>query len=298
MLTPRFPRPLQRRKAFALRDLLTLLAALAVIVFLQIPAVGNARGKSRVALCIANHQQLAQAWLLYAADNSGRLVLNPDGVNSGKQFDKPGWAGGWLDFSTGNSDNTNTLLLTKFLNRAGYYAGLLGPYLKSASVFRCPEDSSVAREGATFLPRSRSVSMNSYMNGVSMNPLSGGQTLNTWTSPVFKNFRTLGDFAHLPPAQAFVFTDERAESINDGAFNSNMVQNMNASGQITSSSLWIVDYPASWHDRGDVLSFADGHAEYWRWKDARTMPANVTSLNVPSPDNTDITRLALATTAR
>jgi prepilin-type N-terminal cleavage/methylation domain-containing protein/prepilin-type processing-associated H-X9-DG protein len=30
------------------------------------------------------------------------------------------------------------------------------------------------------------------------------------------------------------------------------------------STIWI-DYPATWHRNGLALSFADGHAEYWKW---------------------------------
>ena len=34
----------------------------------------------------------------------------------------------------------------------------------------------------------------------------------------------------------------------------------------------IASYPAGYHDSGANLSFADGHVEYHRWQDARTLP--------------------------
>jgi len=35
-----------------------------------------------------------------------------------------------------------------------------------------------------------------------------------------------------------------------------------------------VDYVANFHDKGDNVGFADGHAEYWRWIDDRTIYAS------------------------
>lgn len=292
----------RRQNAFTLQDLLTTLACVALLVLLQLSARGNARTGGRLALCLYNHQQLAMAWLLYAGDNSGRLVLNPDGASAGKRFDKSSWAGGWLDNNVNNPDNTNVVLLNKFIGSGINYGGLLGPYLKTSAVFRCPEDTTTAREGSFDLPRVRSVSMNTYMNGASADPFSSTLTLNTWAKGPFKVFRTLGDFTHLPPARAFVFIDENPESINDAAFNMDLTKNLDGSGQPNSTIGWIVDYPANWHDRGNVLSFADGHSEHWRWKDPRTMPYTspglLMGLNVPSIGNPDMARLSLATASR
>lgn len=64
----------------------------------------------------------------------------------------------------------------------------------------------------------------------------------------------------------------------------------------------IIDYPAAYHNRGANLSFADGHAETWRWQDPRTMPVlkpgQLLVLNVASPDNRDVARIQAAASSR
>lgn len=53
-----------------------------------------------------------------------------------------------------------------------------------------------------------------------------------------------------------------------------------------SADQWESDLRAYWHGRGDNFSFADGHAEHWRWQDARTASPNPNSGSPPYPDLT------------
>ena len=146
------------------------------------------------------------------------------------------------------------------------------------------------------MARVRSCSMNTYMAGRRVDG-----SLNSWTRPPFRNFQTVNDFVRLKPASAFVFLDEREDSINDACFGMDLTKCLDASDQPVGSALWIVDLPADWHDGGATLAFADGHAEYWRWQDARTRPTHVAGqallLNTLSADNPDIARLAKATSS-
>jgi hypothetical protein len=110
----------------------------------------------------------------------------------------------------------------------------------------------------------------------------------------YKLFKKISDFTDLPPARAFVFTDEREDGINDGWF----IVDMTGFSPQNPIAYNIVDYPADWHNRGDNLSFADGHTETWRWRDSRTMPVHragsVIQLGVASPNNPDVARLQSA----
>ena len=56
--------------------------------------------------------------------------------------------------------------------------------------------------------------------------------------------------------------------------------------------------PASWHNRGDVLSFADGHAEHWRWLEKTTIVAKFPYGAVTSPEDRDFERVRRADTSR
>jgi prepilin-type processing-associated H-X9-DG protein len=66
---------------------------------------------------------------------------------------------------------------------------------------------------------------------------------------------------------------------------------------------WGADFPGYYHGRAGGLSFADGHSEIRRWKDARTMPpikkdATLTSGANPQPNNRDILWLQERATRR
>ncbi|MCL4181201.1 MAG: type II secretion system GspH family protein [Verrucomicrobia bacterium] len=84
--------------------------------------------------------------------------------------------------------------------------------------------------------------------------------------------------------QAWVFIDEREDSINDGLFQTDLVNR--------DSAARIVDYPASYHNGAAGLSFADGHAEIRRWVDPRTTPVlkrgQLIPLGVNFPNNPDV----------
>ncbi len=57
-----------------------------------------------------------------------------------------------------------------------------------------------------------------------------------------------------------------------------------------------MNLPATWHGRGCDFSFADGHAEHFKWIDARTMALNVIN-SITTINNPDLKRIqaALAT---
>ena len=94
------------------------------------------------------------------------------------------------------------------------------------------------------------------------------------------------------------FIDEREDSINDGWFSLDMT----GYDPRETARLRIVDFPASYHNRAGVLSFADGHSELRRWEDGRTTP--ILRKRVPlalgrdSPDNKDVEWLQVRSSAR
>lgn len=92
------------------------------------------------------------------------------------------------------------------------------------------------------------------------------------------------DFVDPGPAKTFVFLDEREDSINDGYFVVDMA------GYPT-TTMRLVDYPASYHNHAAGLAFADGHSEIHKWLDPRTVPKLSRTdrpLDQPSRDNRDV----------
>ena len=71
------------------------------------------------------------------------------------------------------------------------------------------------------------------------------------------------------PSSTWVIADENPDTINDGS----LVVSM---GQI------IVDFPGNYHNGAVGISFADGHSEIHKWKDAFLALTPAPNLIVPS----------------
>src|SRR5882672_8840426 len=257
--------------AFTLFELVVVIAIVAVGFAMLASGMARSGPSVQAVLCLSSKRQLCQAWRMYSDDSNGKLTPNRDGGNAGKAQADAAWVAGWLDFSA-SPDNTNTEFL---VNHAKYQWGAyLGPYLQSASVFKCPADQSVVSIGGTLMSRVRTVSMNNYVGDLSR----------TWTSPS-KYQLSKKYFDILRPAQLFVFLDEREDSINDGNFESDP------------DTMWqLIDYPANYHGNAGSFVFADGHTELHRWRDPRTMPVlrpgQILPLNVNLPGDADVLWMA------
>ena len=140
--------------------------------------------------------------------------------------------------------------------RDALVAGKLYPYLHSEHVYRCPQE-----EG----DRQRSYSINDYLNG-------------DWPG-IPSHARRLSDVRDA--AGTFVFIEEfDPRTYNIGGF----------AMMPYPSNFWI-DHPAIFHGKGSGLSFADGHCEFWTWKDAKTWTFNLNYDPVQADDTSDLRKL-------
>lgn len=275
--SPRIRR--KNEEGFTLIELMVVIAIIAVLAALLLPALSKAKAKAQGIHCLNNLRQVGLAWIMYADDNQGRLVPN-------KQFKRNGtWVQGWLDF-TSSFDNVNIDYLMGYegsLSNAeeGPY-GHLGPYLKNPAVFKCPADNSQVKIFGRWHPRFRSISMNGWLNA-------GPRAWELQVTPEYRNNKKLSDLTRPSPVETFVVLDEHPGSINDGYFQ----VRMGGPGHI-------VDFPASNHNGAAGFAFADGHSEIKKWLDPRTTPAvekgKLIELNVPSEDNPDVVWIRERTT--
>jgi len=253
---------------FTLVELLVVIVVIAILAAMLLPVLNKGKEKAQAVICLSNTRQLVIADLMYAGDNNDYWANNPvykpgSPLNMHSESDSPAWQNGSLDWSYQNADNTNV---------GSLLSGLLGSYAKSVGVYRCPADKS-AVTGQKGISRVRSYSMNIFVG------LPVGDTVYdtpyTWQpNALFRFFRKQTDIFN--PGGTFVFIDEHPNSIAFGNFWGMAL----VEGEL-SSDIEILEgnddtdaeggLPASYHNGGSGISFADGHSETHRWVDAATL---------------------------
>ncbi len=103
-----------RRRGFTLIELLVVIAIVAVLASILFPVFAAGKRRAAQTQCLSNLKQIVTAWQMYADDNKGRACPSYH-FAEGRMFswDFTTWPGGWGP-------------------------GLLGPYLRSGEIHRCP----------------------------------------------------------------------------------------------------------------------------------------------------------------
>jgi prepilin-type N-terminal cleavage/methylation domain-containing protein/prepilin-type processing-associated H-X9-DG protein len=246
--------------AFTLLELLVVIAIITILAGLLFTAVARAKSKAQTTQCLNNERQLTLFCLLYVDDHDDYFPYNygyaetEAALESEKYYN---WANNILNWDL-ESYNTNSALLTR---------GGLGSYNGGmVSIYKCPADSVLSdlQRGAGWTSRVRSYSMNA-MVGNAGEFTAAGSNLN---NPAYRQFFKS---AQIPdPSHIFLFIEEHPDSINDGYFLNRI-----------DSFEWN-DLPASYHDLGAHVSFADGHIERHRWQfPSTTPPARPEAVELP-----------------
>ncbi len=217
--------------AFTLIELLMVIAIIATLAGLLLPALSSAQSQGRRAGCLNNLKQLALAAHLYTADNDGKLAENLPGDQNPNS-----WALGNMKY--GNQATNQALVRqSKFF-----------PYASQLATFRCPADASRVQG----LPRVRSYSMNGWMGSRYME--------NESRTNGFRTFVRENEITVAKPSALWTLADEHEASIDDGFFMVTM-----------DDTHPFANFPAVRHARGYVLSFADAHVEIYKLHDADTL---------------------------
>ena len=256
---------------FTLIEMLAVIAIIATLAAILLPALAGARERSRGIYCVNNTRQLTLAWQLYADDHEGILPYNL--VMAGTSLrTNLNWVNNVMDWTVLNSDNTNLATITE---------ASLGSYVASmTAIYHCPSDHALSAEqgAAGWNQRIRSYSMNAMVGNAGVASISG-QNVN---NPGYRQFFKIDQIPH--PVDIFIFLDEHPDSIDDGYFINRDAESSNTGwGANSVTPVEWRNLPASYHNRSAAFSFADGHASLHRWVNPTTVlpaAANVTSLPI------------------
>ncbi len=261
-MTP-FPRT---NRGFTLIELLVVIAVIAVLMAILMPALNRAREQGKRAVCLGNVKQLGLAWVMYADENNDRIVSGlTDGPGEGQvPHDEDGWVH-WNGYSYDITDDAQLDAIRD---------GALFPFVKTEKLYRCPTG---------LRGEMRTYAIVDAMNGW---PVTGTDSIRIKKRSTVK--RT---------SERLVFVDEGWTTAQSWS----VPYDHEAWWGSTVSQTGILnnrhkDPPPVRHGDGTVFSFADGHSEYWKWQDARTIAYG--KLEVGSdpaqPGNPDIRRVQKA----
>ena len=217
---------------FTLIELLVVIAIIGIVAAFLLPALSRGKSRAQTIVCLNNLKQLQLCWHMYAHDNND--VIPPNNFVYEVAI-------GTTNAPTLGEDEMTWCrgLAPLDTNEITEATSLLFIYNRSAAIYHCPSDYSTI-EGHPDMLRKRSYNVSNSANCAADNP-----------------FRKAGEIR--VPTSLFVFIDTAEDDIWDSTFGVLPADYPYWSGY------WL-DIPSDRHQQGGNLSFADGHAEHWRWQ--------------------------------
>ncbi len=240
--------------AFTLIELLVVIGITAVLMAITFPVLRRVRELSHRTVCLSNLRQLTMGWLVYAEDHNGDIVsgraIEARIVGNGLLLEP------WLGNAFGNPENRDILL-------ADQNKGALWPYIGNVDVYRCLHTRDKDRAISKWRFEASTYSAFTSANGL---PVVEG-TFMPVSSPRERRSMRVGN--------TYLWLSNLSDIINPGAAQRGVFMDVGMMfiGSYTVEYLY-PEYRHGFpkhHAKGTTFSFADGHAEYWKWKAKETL---------------------------
>jgi prepilin-type N-terminal cleavage/methylation domain-containing protein/prepilin-type processing-associated H-X9-DG protein len=262
-----------KTRGFTLIELLVVIAIIAILAAMLLPALALAKAKAQQANCISNFKQWGTAEQMYVMDFKDTLPT--DGMGSsglygegtppyGTPDDPTAWFNVlppymatkplsyyWdasLNWITGQRDNTTPQNYMPFPGRAG------------SKIWFCPSAQMSDSDLTALAPEAPNTAYFSYAQPIDLNKEIGTATANPDTEGTTITFPGM-------PKISLLFKPAAAVLLFDQLFN----PNTEGYNQDPADTAYDSENPgerfkflASRHDKGAVLAFCDGHAQYYK----------------------------------
>jgi prepilin-type processing-associated H-X9-DG protein len=231
------------------------IAIIAILAGMLLPALGRAKLKATNAACLNNQKQLLLGSLVYADDNNDRIIYtvpspsDPNGNPGGGFWPGPhNDSGRYQDLSASMTKATAERYVENGIKKGALFA-----YVNSPGTYHCPGDLRSKR----LLP-GRGYAWDSYSKANGMNGGEWQGSTTTGSQPTYEKLSTVDS-----PAEAMMYLEE-------------------ADPRGNNKGTWVIDVKPSpgwvdpfaiFHGNVSTISFADGHAESHTWRDAGVIKA-------------------------
>jgi len=240
-------------------------AIIAFLAALLLPALARAKLKATQAACLSNQKQLILGFVMYAQDDDDRMIYAIPGPG---QIGNPGggyWPGPYTD--AGQFTEITTSMTPSQAQRYvenGFRKGALYKYVSAVGVYHCPGDlRTKTRVGSGKIKTGWAYDSYSKANGMNGQEWQGS-TVTTGPQPWYVKLSTVQG-----TPEAMVFLEESdSRGRNLGTWVIDVATTPGKSG----GERW-VDTFAVFHGATSTISFADGHAEGHRWLEGTTLEA-------------------------
>jgi len=246
---------MKKKKAFTLVELLVVIAIIALLLAILMPALQKARDLAKTTVCIAGCKSLSLAWTVYASDNDAKIVSAMTGYSEyGNHFGKNPLLcpNPWVDWGGYAFEGPGN----KERQIKAIKQGMLYPYVNTPDAYRCPTSKKFEFICYTIPDLFGNLRIEGHQT-------MGGQEVLLTTLDIKR------------PSDRIIFLDEGYVSYGGYTIYYNRAE------------WW--DRPPVRHNKGITLGYADGHSDFYKWRDQRTIDLGLgDSSTYSQPGNEDL----------